>query len=83
MHRWALLAGWAAGMTTGTLMARELHFKGNVYPLQLGGWTILGYTALWALLVNLAIACAGSAALRWFGVDPGHDATRPEDYGGA
>lgn len=83
MHRWALLAGWAAGMTTGTLMARALHFKGNVVALQLGGWTIPGYTALWALLVNLAVVSAGSAVLRWLGVDPGADATRPEDYGGA
>jgi SSS family solute:Na+ symporter len=83
IHRWGLLAGWAAGMITGTWMAYSLEFKGTVYPLHLGPLTIPAYAAVWALLVNLAVAAVASFALRAAGAPPGDDATRPEDYGPA
>ncbi len=82
LHRWALLAGWAAGMTTGTWMAHTLAFKGNVYPLKLFGTIVPGYAALWALIVNLAVAVVLSAVFNAAGVARGKDATSPEDYGG-
>jgi SSS family solute:Na+ symporter len=82
LHRWALLAGWATGMCVGTLMARSLHFKSNVYALTLGGATVPGYAALWALLANLAVAVVGSLVLNAMGVDRGKDATAESDYGG-
>ncbi|HEY8041612.1 MAG TPA: sodium:solute symporter [Polyangiaceae bacterium] len=81
LHRWGLLAGWAAGMTIGTWMARVLEFKGTVYPLHLAGWTVPGYAALWALIANLGVAVVVSAALGALGVARGEDATKPEDYG--
>ena len=83
LHRWGLLAGWAAGMAIGTLMAYELQFKGTVYPLHLGDTTIPGYAALWALVVNLAVAAAVSLVLNATGVERGTDATQPGDYGEA
>ena len=80
LHRWGLLAGWAAGMGVGTWMTAVLQFKGTVFPLHLGAATIPAYAALWALLVNLAVAAVASAALRAAGVAPGEDATQPADY---
>ncbi len=80
LHRSALLAGWAAGMGVGTWMAWTLSFKAPVYPLHLGDHVVPGYAALWALIVNLAVAVVGSAALRGLGVGGGEDETSPEDY---
>jgi SSS family solute:Na+ symporter len=83
LHRWGLLAGWAAGMTLGTLMAYALEFKGTVYPLHIGGAIIPGYAALWALLANVAVAAIASAILNAAKVAPGRDATHAADYEGA
>jgi SSS family solute:Na+ symporter len=82
LHRWGLLAGWAVGMGTGTLMAYSLDFKGTVYPLHVAGAVVPGYAALWALLANLGVAAVVSAALNAADVAPGRDATEPGDYEG-
>jgi SSS family solute:Na+ symporter len=83
LHRWGVLAGWAAGMALGTWMAAALQFKGTVYPIHVGGLTVSGYAALWALIVNLAVAVVASVALNAAGVDKGEDQTAEGDYGGA
>ncbi len=80
LHRWGLLAGWAAGMVVGTWMVHELGFKGTVYPLHVGGTTVPGYSALWALLANFAAAVAVTLAMKAAGVAQGNDATKDEDY---
>jgi len=54
---WALLAGWAVGMTCGSLMAIATHLTPS-FPLELGHYTIPGYTAVYTLLLNLAVAAA-------------------------
>jgi solute:Na+ symporter, SSS family len=81
LHRWALLAGWAAGMAVGTWMAWTLSFKGQVYPLHFGSHVVAGYTALWALGANLGVTVLASAALNALGAAPGKDATAASDYG--
>jgi SSS family solute:Na+ symporter len=81
LHRWALLAGWATGMATGTWMAWTLSFKAPVYALHLGGKSVAGYAALWALVVNFVVAVAVSAVLHAMGVAEGKDATAEADYG--
>lgn len=59
-HRHALLAGWAAGMLSGTWMAWSLGLKSSVYvlhlPASLGGASLAAYAAVPALLLNLAIS---------------------------
>ena len=80
LHRWALLSGWAVGMTSGTWMARQLAFKATVFPLHLGEVTVPGYAALWALIANLLVAVVGSIVLRALGVPAGRDATKGEDF---
>jgi SSS family solute:Na+ symporter len=81
LHRWGVLAGWAVGMAVGTWMAATLEFKGTVYPVHLGGLTVPGYAALWALIVNMGVAVAASVALKAAGVAAGDDATAEQDYG--
>ncbi len=62
LNPWALLAGWAAGMVSGTAMAWSLGLKSSVYPIHLpaalGGSTWALYAAVPALLLNLALSAA-------------------------
>ena len=78
-HRWALLLGWAAGMTVGTLMAVSVGF-GSTFTLHLGGTAIAGYSAFYALLVNLAVSAVATPLLRRLGARDGADETRAADY---
>lgn len=55
LNPWALLAGWAAGIGTGTAMVAALGFAGSVYPLHIFGWTVPCYAALSALVLNIAV----------------------------
>jgi SSS family solute:Na+ symporter len=83
---WALLAGWASGMAAGTAMAAALHLKASVYPLHLFGGVYAMYAAVPALLLNLAVSAALTAAIRALGLARrpavyGSDVTSSEAYG--
>ena len=54
---WALLAGWAVGTLSGTVMAVAAHLT-PAYPLNFGGYTFPGYTAFYTLILNLLVAIA-------------------------
>jgi SSS family solute:Na+ symporter len=54
-HHRALLAGWAVGMILAIVMVNAQHFAA-VYPLQFGGHPFPVYTAVAALIANLAVA---------------------------
>jgi SSS family solute:Na+ symporter len=75
---WALLAGWAVGMTTGTWMAASLGLKSSVYPLHVFGGTYAMYAAVPALVLNLAVSALLTLALR--GLGAGSDVTVAEDF---
>ena len=75
MNPWALLAGWAVGMGSGTWMAVSLGLKGSVYPVPHVGAM---YAAVPALVLNLAVSGVGTLVLR--GVGRGSDATVAADY---
>lgn len=79
-HHGALITGGATGMLAGTLMALDLHFASAVFPLHVTGWTVPGYAALYALLVNIAAALLATPLLRTLRVADGADRTRREDY---
>ena len=51
----ALLAGWAAGMATGTAMVISTGMKTSVFPLHLSGHTFAVYAALPAVVINLVV----------------------------
>jgi SSS family solute:Na+ symporter len=89
-HRAGLLAGWAAGMTTGIWMlyvtpnvaAKQAHWGGSAFALShLGLHTEQGlYTGFIAVVVNLAVTAIVSLAAKGLKVPDGIDATATTDY---
>ncbi|MFI0939576.1 monocarboxylate uptake permease MctP [Streptomyces sp. NPDC021020] len=83
-HRWALLAGWAAGMFYGTWKAYEQsspaqsHFGGNADMIPLIGEK--GYIGLTAFVLNAGVAIVLTVVLRAFKAPAGVDETSPGDY---
>ncbi len=78
-HR-GLLLGWLTGIVSGTWMAATLGFKSSAYPLEIFGHTITGYAALYALILNFAVAIVVTfiaRALKW---QTSTDSTREDDY---
>jgi len=83
---WALLAGWAAGMATGTGMAVALGLKTSVYPVHFAGGVYAMYAAVPAVLVNLGVAAGLTIVVRVAGLArrsefDGSDVTSAEAYG--
>jgi SSS family solute:Na+ symporter len=83
LHRWALVAGWAVGMTVGTLMAQSQDFAAT-YPLDVFGTTINAYTGVFALTANLVVTLVLTLLLRRGGAgeraEDAADETQPADY---
>jgi SSS family solute:Na+ symporter len=79
LHRTALVAGWAVGMVTGTLMAASQDFA-PAYPLQIFGTRINAYTGIFALAANLVVTILLTLVLRRAGVADAGDDTRPRDF---
>jgi len=77
-NSWALLIGWAAGTFAGTYMAAVVNFQA-AYPLAIGGWSFPGYTALYTLILNLAIAIVLTPVLNALSAKP-TDQTAAADY---
>jgi SSS family solute:Na+ symporter len=74
-----LIAGWATGMITGTVMAWTMDFKSSTYVLPAFGLSIPCYAALSALVLNLLVAVVVSAAANAVKGMP-VDHTSAEDY---
>jgi SSS family solute:Na+ symporter len=84
-HPWALFAGWAAGMFSGTAMAWSLGLKSSVYPLHLPaalGGTYAMYAAVPALVLNLTVSVVLTVVFRAAKVDGGSDVTDAAAYVG-
>jgi len=80
LNPWALVFGWAAGLATGTGMAWTTGFQSAVFPLALGGMTVPGYAALYALGVNFGVSIVLTPVLNLVRQTRGKDETRPSDY---
>jgi SSS family solute:Na+ symporter len=78
---WALLVGWAVGITTGTWMAIAASFTA-IYPLKLLGWTLPGYSAFFTVILNLAVTVALTPLFRALRNAVPHDETVAADYRG-
>ncbi len=78
-HR-ALLLGWLFGIVSGTWMVASLQFKGAIFPLQLFGYTIPAYVAVYALLLNFMIAILVTFLVKSLSLTPSLDRTQPQDY---
>jgi len=86
-HRGGLIAGWAVGMVTGTLLVVSEGFS-SVVDVGVGGFSVPLYAALVALAINLAVAAVLTPVLDRYGAARGFDATatsppgRPEPPAG-
>lgn len=79
-HSSALLLGWVAGIGIGTYMAIAQSFKSSVFPLVLGGVTVPGYAAVWALIANLIVAAVFTLLFTALGMGKQQDETVASDY---
>jgi len=87
-HRWALIAGWAVGMTYGTVAAYNVvkptpdggtqHFAGSVAMIP--GLAQLGYLALTAFAVNAIVAALLTLVATALKTPAGSDSTIKGDY---
>ena len=78
-HR-GLLMGWLAGIVVGTGAMAAQQFKSSTYMLQIGDVTIPGYLALYALLLNIAVAIVVTVICRAAGLRRENDETLAGDY---
>ncbi len=78
-NSWALLAGWAVGIITGTSVAAAAGFK-STWNLSISGFAIPGYTALYTLVINLAVAAVLTLVFRAMKFGADRDETAPADY---
>ena len=81
----ALLVGWAAGMVYGTIEAYRVinpatgkHFGGSLADIPVLG--DLGYIALTAFVLNVAVLVVLTLLFRALRVPEGNDGTVVEDY---
>ncbi len=83
-HRWALLAGWAAGMLYGTIAAYNVasptqeHFGGSTDVIPVIGQ--IGYIGLTAFVINALVTVVLTVILRAVKAPDGVDETHPSDY---
>lgn len=73
-HRWALLLGWAAGITAGIAMAIANKFASSIYPLHIGGFSYTAYAAITALVLNVIVTIIFTAVFNALGVARGQGA---------
>jgi len=78
-NRWALVLGWLVGMVSGTYMAFSAGLK-STYPLHLFGFTLPGYAAIYALVLNFVVAIVLTFVFKALGMENGKDETVKEDY---
>ncbi len=77
--RRALIVGWAAGMALGTIVSASNDYA-STSILSAFGMNITAYTAIWALLLNLAISGLLTLILRALGLGDTGDETAEGDY---
>src|SRR5450631_1835407 len=77
-NSWALLAGWAVGTFACTAMAVSTKLT-PTFPLILGGHTFPAYTAVYTVILNLAVAAILTPLFNAFGTRAA-DQTTATDY---
>jgi SSS family solute:Na+ symporter len=76
---WALLIGWAVGIAAGTWMAAAVKFTA-IYPLAIAGFTLPGYSALYTVILNLAVTVILTFIFRAMRKTSPRDETVATDY---
>ena len=84
LHRYALLAGWAVGMTYGTVVAYNqssatlAHFGASIANVPV--FEKLGYIGMTAFVLNIVVAVLLTFVFRTMKGTEGVDETEPSDY---
>jgi len=78
-NSWALLAGWAVGTAVGTAVAAAAGFK-PTWALTIAGHGIPGYTALYTLILNVAVAAVLTGLFKALKLGVDRDETAASDY---
>jgi SSS family solute:Na+ symporter len=85
-NKWALFAGWAAGILYGTIAAYNVinpathaHFGGSIAAFPFTSVPV--YIGVSAFVINAVVAAVVTVVLRLLKVRDTADATRPSDYG--
>ena len=79
-HPKALLAGWAVGIIASVAMAKAAGFKA-IFALPLGGGhALIGYIALYAVVLNILIAAVLTPIFNAARLTAGRDLTVAADY---
>jgi len=78
-NSWALLIGWAVGTVLGTTIAAAAGFK-PTWALSIAGYGIPGYTALYTLILNIALASVLTLVFRAIKLGNDRDETVAADY---
>jgi SSS family solute:Na+ symporter len=85
-HRWALLIGWAVGITYGTVSAYNVvnpatksHFGGSIATIPFTDIPV--YIAVTAFAINAIVSVVLTAVFRAAKVRDGVDTTTASDYG--
>lgn len=85
-HRWALFAGWAAGIVFGTWSAWAVvnpatgkHLGGSIAKIPFTDIPV--YIAVTAFVINAIVAVVLTFVFRALKVKDGTDVTNPNDYG--
>ena len=76
----ALLAGWAAGMLIGTMMVASHGFKSSLFTLNLFGYELTAFVAVYAFLANIVVCYVGTLIVQALKLPASPDATQPNDY---
>jgi len=76
---WALLIGWLVGTVAGTAMAAAANLT-PTFPLALWGYTFPGYTALYTVILNLALAIMLTPVFNAIRAQSSIDETIAADY---
>jgi len=78
-NSWALLIGWAVGTGVGTSIAASVGFK-PTWPLVIAGYGLPGYTALYTLILNIAVAAVLTLMFKALKLGVDRDETVASDY---
>lgn len=63
VERRGLLAGWLAGVASGTWMMTTTSFTSSAFVLHIGDYTVPGYAAVYSLVLNLAVTLLVSGVM--------------------
>lgn len=81
LNRWAVMAGWAAGITWGTIMLVQEKFATSVHILgflpDLAAPIYIGFSAF---ILNLVVCFVGTAVAKVFGEGPQPQVLSEADY---